>query len=752
MGAGPSAHVETKAPVFTEDEYSDYSDGKPKYVMFKDDVSHVRFAKKGAGANGADGGAPSVTMIEAFQMAVKKWGDKPAIRVERPVPSAGSGEVPPSAPAEEWKTWTFKEYYEECRRAAKGYMKLGAVRYDGVNILGFNSPEWFMGEMSSMMIGGKVAGIYPTDTPEQVQYKTALADGSIALVDSKANLEKFASVVDQLPYLKAIITWDYADGNDIKRSDGTVVRVLTWQQLLELGDQGDDKALDALIKATQPNNVCALVFTSGTTGNPKAVMVSHDSMVFQGYTVFNKCMPGFAGEETQERILSYLPLSHVAGSLLDIIGPIAATGFSKGWVTVHIARPYDLKMGSLGQRIAAVRPTIFLGVPRVWEKISEKMKAVGATVTGLKKQISTWAKGVSLDHQVACQVGGDGSKRYGYGIANILLAKIKDKLGLDQCRYFFTSAAPISKDTLLYFASIGIPILEVYGMSECTGASTWATSECHTFGTVGYEMHGCEVKIFDFASDGSKKECPISENPECPTEAEQGEICFRGRHVMMGYLANPNLGEEHVEEIRNKNKEVIDNEGWLHSGDKGSKDSTGMIRITGRYKEIIITAGGENIAPVNIENTFKQNCPIVSNIMMIGDRRKFNVCLITLKAFGATLEKPGTDQLDGPAATLVSGVTSIPEAVQNEVFIKTITDALTKTNNDGTCCPSNASKIQKFTILPLDFSVETGEYTPSLKLRRSVVDKKFKNIIDKMYTSKDTYVPYALAHCDEDQH
>jgi long-chain-fatty-acid--CoA ligase ACSBG len=210
---------------------------------------------------------------------------------------------------------------------------------------------------------------------------------------------------------------------------------------------------------------------------------------------------------------------------------------------------------------------------------------------------------------------------------------------------------------------------------------------------------------------------------------------------MAGYMANPALGEEHVAEIAKKNKEAIDENGWMHSGDKGCIDARGMVRVTGRYKELIITAGGENVAPVPIEENVKALCDMVSNIMMIGDKRKFNVALISLKCVGATGELPGTDQLDGPAAAFDANIKSIKDACRSKRFVDAVMKAIVDTNNNFV--PSNACKIQKFSILPIDFSVETGELTPTLKLKRSVATEKYLEVVDRMYESKDAYVPFS---------
>lgn len=201
----------------------------------------------------------------------------------------------------------------------------------------------------------------------------------------------------------------------------------------------------------------------------------------------------------------------------------------------------------------------------------------------------------------------------------------------------------------------------------------------------------------------------------------------------MGYLANPALGADHVAEIKKKNADSIDSEGWLHSGDKGCMDANGMFRITGRYKELIIGAGGENIAPVPIEDYIKSKCTAISNIMMVGDQRKYNVALISLKAKGATGELPGGDDLDGDALKVNPKVTTVSGAQKDPVFQEHITNAIKDANNNKDVCPNNVAKIQYFRILPRDFSVQTGEFTPTFKLRRAEVDKMWASLIDEMF-------------------
>merc|ERR1719181_1625551 len=261
----------------------------------------------------------------------------------------------------------------------------------------------------------------------------------------------------------------------------------------------------------------------------------------------------------EERLISYLPLSHVAGMMVDIICPVALTANPKNgsYTSVAFARPYDLKIGTLKNTLQAVQPTMFIGVPRVWEKISETMKAIGASITGVKKKISTWGKAKGTAHWENMEMGGTGEYPCCHGLASKLVhSKVKQNLGLDKCKFGFTGAAPIMVETLNYFGQLGIQINEVYGMSECTGACTWSLDETHKAGSCGFAMPGVEVVVMKNVEDENGKVVQRKNVAACrtwkPTEEQQGELCFRGRNVMMGYLANPALGPKHVKEIEKK--------------------------------------------------------------------------------------------------------------------------------------------------------------------------------------------------------
>jgi len=333
------------------------------------------------------------------------------------------------------------------------------------------------------------------------------------------------------------------------------------------------------------------------------------------------------------------------------------------------------------------------------------------------------------------QLGGSGAKPFLHGLADkLILSKARDALGLDKCKVFITGAAPIAQETLEYFGQLGMMIQNVYGMSESVGLTTLCTPDKNLFGTVGHAMDGIEVKCFKAGPNGENIEVPRCQ-PLAKTvpEDQQGELCFRGRHIMMGYMANPSFGDDHVKEITDKNAGTIDKEGWLHSGDKGCIDTNGMVKITGRYKELIIGAGGENIAPVPVEENIKKLAPALSNVMMVGDNRRYNVALITLQAEGSTGEFPGGDDLTAVSKEVNPKVTKVSEAMKDPVWQKYIQAAIDQTNSNATVCQNNAWKIQKFAILPRDFSIKTEEFTATLKLRRSVAEEIWKDLIDSMY-------------------
>jgi len=743
-----------QAPSTPEGEKVDYSGSGPWFVVEATAEGPKKFAKAGPASLGM---TPEDTLINVMKQVAAKKPSAIALRVERInglPPALDNDKVPAPMEPEQWTEWTYAQYLEDVRKVAKGFMAYGFGAFSTVNVWGFNSPEWKIASYAGCFAGGKVGGIYPTDTPDTVAYKIVHSSGSIVCVDDASKATKLVAALNERKdcvHVKAVVAWAHkpADGETLEIEGCGKVPFISWQELIKKGEEVTDQDLDDRANAVKPQHCGVLVYTSGTTGDPKAVMLSHDNMIFGASNLINVVSQssGLMKAGVPNRVMSYLPLSHVAGCINDMVATLVGTNILASHATVSYARVYDIKKSTIGERIGSIHPTSFFAVPLVYEKIADKIKAIGAAVSGTMQKVSGCAKGINLEYARNLQLGGTAEAPCCKCFADIIANKVKGRVGFDETRIFIVGAAPIRVDTLEYYGSLGMYINEAYGMSETTALASASTDQAHVWGSCGFELPGCETKIYrvDPQDMNKKTECPPAKDVTDIDESVQGEICFRGRHIMMGYLACPEMGEAHKAKMVEKTAETIDTEGWLHSGDKGLKTKSGMIKITGRYKELIIGAGGENIAPVPIEDNVKSLCAAINECMMIGDQRKFNVAIITLKAVGANGETPGTDDLDPSSKNLVPGVTKISEAMKSKEWLKIVEDAITKTNGNNKVCLNPAFALGKFTILPHNFSEENGELTPTKKLKRKVVEKIYNDVVEKMYKStdpKERYIPF----------
>ena len=560
----------------------------------------------------------------------------------------------------QWQAMTWGEYYDQVRTAARAFIALGLEQGKAVSILGNNCPQWFISNMGAIFAGAVPGGIYTTNSPEQCQYIASHSEANIAVVENAEQLAKFKAVRDDLPDLKAIVMMNGSDPDEM---------VYSWAELSKIAEKTPEDVLNERIKAQKPDDCCTLIYTSGTTGNPKGVMITHDNILWTAKQTID-----LIGGGSDDIIVSYLPLSHIAEQLISQHGPYIMGA------TVWFAESLD----KLGDNLAEIRPTFFVGVPRVWEKIQAKMMAAGAQNPPLKKKIAAWARKKGMEGGYAMQEGK--SNPFLYGLANkLVFSKVKEKLGLDRSRLFISTAAPISMDTLEFFLSLGIPITEVYGMSECTGPGTVSLPEPFKFrtGWAGPALPGTEISI-----------------------AEDGEVLMRGRHVFKGYFKNEAA-----------TKETLDAEGWLHSGDVG-KIENGFLKITDRKKELIITAGGENIAPQVLEGKLKA-IPIVNQAVVIGDRRKYMTAIFTLDP----------DKIQAEIAAAGSPAKNMEEAAKCEKFKAHLAKQVEEVNNTL----ARVQTIKKFTIMPEEFTTEGGELTPTMKLKRRIINEKYADAIESMY-------------------
>ncbi|XP_060536801.1 very long-chain-fatty-acid--CoA ligase bubblegum isoform X3 [Cylas formicarius] len=589
-----------------------------------------------------------------------------------------------------WETITYTQYLNYIKTCAKAFIQVGLEPRHSVCIIGFNSIEWFVADLAAIFAGGIAVGIYTTNSPEACQHCAEVSRANIIVVEDDQQLQKILSIKANLPKLKTIVQY-----TGEPKHHG----VLSWDKLMEIGKARSDDLLNERLSNIASNECCTLVFTSGTVGNPKAVMLSHDNLTWDAMAIAERIRPGRGCES----LISYLPLSHVAAQVVDIYLVVYMGG------TTYFADKNALK-GSLINTLQEVQPTKFLGVPRVYEKIYEKMQEVAAQNGFIKKTIATWAKQQTLRHHLAL-ISGENSKSWSYSIASSLIfKKVKQALGLSRCTYFCSAAAPLATDIKKYFLSIDMPIMECFGMSEASGAHTIAIESATNLNTIGMTIPGMKTKIFN------------------PDEEGQGELLMMGRHVFMGYLND-------IE----KTNEVIDEEGWLHTGDLGKVDEKGFVYITGRLKEIIITSGGENVPPVPIEQHVKKELPALSNVFLVGDKRKFLSLLVTLKTEVDSETGAPNDSLIHSVQSWLQGlgvaaktVTEVLETGPDQRILDALQAGIDRVNKKAT---SNAQRIQKVAILPADFSLATGELGPTMKVKRRVVEQKYKEIIDKMYAA-----------------
>ncbi|XP_063782627.1 long-chain-fatty-acid--CoA ligase ACSBG1 isoform X2 [Pseudophryne corroboree] len=589
-----------------------------------------------------------------------------------------------------WEHVNFMKYYNLCRRAAKSFLKLGLKRFYSVGILGFNSPEWFMSAVGTVFAGGIMTGIYATNSPEACHYVANDCRANIIVAENQKQLEKILQIWETLPHLKAVV--QYKGSLHVKRPG-----LYTWAEFMELGKDFSDEHLDDIINSQKPNECCVLIYTSGTTGNPKGVMLSHDNITWTAAQA-SRAGDMQPAEIQQESIVSYLPLSHIAAQIYDLW-----TGIKWG-EHIYFANPDALK-GTLVDTLREAQPTSHMGVPRVWEKIMERIKEVSAQGAVRRKMLS-WAMSVSLEKNLG--PSRNELKMFLPAVADLLiLSKIRKMMGFSHCQKHFSGAAPISTETLEFFLGLNITLYEAYGMSETSGPHVMSGPHAHRFQCCGKAVPGCQMKLANKDSEGN------------------GEICFWGRTVFMGYL-----------NMEAKTKEVFDKDGWLHSGDIGKMDAEGFLQVTGRLKELIITAGGENVPPILIEDAVKRSIPIVSNAVLIGDRRKFLSMLLTLKS---TVDLDTLEPMDNLTQEAIrfcqevgSKATTVSEIVgqKDQPVYRAIQEGIDKVNSKAV---SNAQCIQKWAILAKDFSIDGGEMGPTMKIKRYVILEKYKEVVEAFY-------------------
>ena len=557
---------------------------------------------------------------------------------------------------------------ERVRRAALGLRAIGVPRGAKVALLSENRPEWAIADYACLTSGITDVPIYPTLPAEQMAYILKDAGVVAIFVSTAQQAEKVAQVRGELPALRTVIAFD---GAALPGVD------LSLAALEEKGKAAENATTLAQYKAdalsVRPDDIATLIYTSGTTGEPKGAMLSHGNITSNVVAV--QAVIPFRSDDVS---LSFLPLSHILERMFD---------FLMFHVGVSIA--YVESIDTIIQNIGEVRPTIVVSVPRIYEKIYARVLESALAGSAIKRGIFLWAKGIGERWSAEMQAGRvvRGWLGFQYGIADrLVFSKLRDRVG-GRLRYFVSGGAPLAPEINSFFYAAGLLILEGYGLTETSPVIAVNTPEHNRIGTVGRPILGVQVRI-----------------------ADDGEILSRGPHIMKGYYNRPDA-----------TRDAIDAEGWFHTGDIGVLED-GYLRITDRKKDIIVTAGGKNIAPQPIENQIKTN-KFVLQAVMIGDKRKFPILLVV----------PNFDQLGawakakGLAFTDNASLIALPD-------VKAKMEQETLAGLQGL---AHFEQPKKVGLLASDFTIDSGELTPTLKVKRRVVDKRYKALIDKLYDSAD---------------
>ncbi|MBM3645584.1 MAG: long-chain fatty acid--CoA ligase [Alphaproteobacteria bacterium] len=567
-----------------------------------------------------------------------------------------------------WQSTTWREYGERARHTGMGLAALGLQPGDVASILAETIPEWLYADMGTMGAGGVSNGIYPTDAAKQVEYIVNDSRSKFIFVQNEEQLDKFLEIRERCPSLQRAIVFDMeglADFND--------PQVMSFDALVELGarhDAAHPKLWDDRISASKAEALALLVYTSGTTGPPKGAMLSHRNVIFQ---IANA--DAFIPIDEDGEQLAFLPLCHIAERTFTAFLPLRSGAIA------NFAESID----TVPDNVREVAPTSFFAVPRIWERFYSGITIRMKEATWIGRAAYGWALGVG-QRRAERRLEGlppSGWLDLQYRIADFMvLDNIKRSIGMHRVRFAGTGAAPIAPDLIRWYRALGIDMREVYGQTENCGVATGMPDRIK-LGTVGVAAPRTEMKL----------------SPE-------GEILLKGPHIFMGYLNQPQKTAETVKD------------GWLHTGDVGTLDNEGYVRITDRMKDIIITAGGKNITPSEIENQLKFS-PYISDAVVVGDRRKFLTCLVMIDydnvaKFAQDANVPFTD------FTSLCRTQQVKDLVWGEIERVNANFARVET-------------IKKFRLIEQQLTAEDDEVTPTLKLKRKFVNEKYKGLIETMY-------------------
>jgi long-chain acyl-CoA synthetase len=571
-----------------------------------------------------------------------------------------------------WRRMTGKEYRERVAEAAMGLAALGVGRGDHVAIMARNRPEHLIADLAAVHLGATAVSMYNTLAPEQIQYVAGHCAAKVAVVESRGFMERWEKVKAELPALEHVVLIE--DAQDFADYEWTS----SWDDLLAAGrerlatPEGREDFEDTW-KRTTPDDVATLIYTSGTTGPPKGVVLTHRNVIWTAASIDRT-----GAYPAGLRGISYLPLAHALERL--------ATHYLSLYKAANVH--FCPEVLQVFEYVPDIRPQAFVGVPRLFEKLQAGIVAgVSAEPNERRRKI---ALGALKAGQEAARLEREG-KTVPTGLKlkrrlfdRLVFSKIRDKIGLDQCMLTGTGAAPMAPDTHDFFAGIGLPLYEGYGMTESSAPATLNLPGKRKAGSVGTRLPGVEIAL-----------------------ADDGEVLIRGDNVTQGYYHEPE-----------KTAETLDGAGWLHTGDIGRVDQDGFLFIVDRKKELIVTSGGKNISPANIEALLKAH-PLIGQAAAIGDGRKYVAALIVLDGEAA------------PAWANDNGLefTDLPSFAEEDRVKAEIQRAVDDTNQRL----SQTEQIKRWTILPTEWTVDSEELTPTLKLKRRVIHQKYADEIASLY-------------------
>jgi len=557
-----------------------------------------------------------------------------------------------------WGEVTFAEVADRVARVASGLRSLGVGRGDRVVIMMRNIPEFHWTDIGAIFAGATPISIYNSSSPDQIAYLAGHAGAKVAILEDDGFLDRFEAVRDQLPALEHIVMLR-------GERDG----VLPWSTF----DDASPLDLAAAASEVRPDDLATVIYTSGTTGNPKGVMLDHANLVWEGESLL-ECFEWTRDEAAGTKLVSYLPMAHIAERMVSHYGMIFFG--------------YEITTCPDPSQIAAyareVRPNLMFGVPRVWEKIYAGVNAaLAADPEKAQKFNEAVDAAIPIVERITWDTATDEDRATYEFLDAVAFSTVRELIGVDQMRLAVSGAAPMLPDMLRWFRAIGVPLAEVYGMSENTGGMTLAPWKVKP-GTVGPALPGAEVRLGD-----------------------DGEVLCRGGLVFRGYLNDPE-----------RTAEAIDDDGWLHSGDIGEFDADGYLRIIDRKKELIITAGGKNISPANLEAALK-SIPLIGQAAAIGDKRPFVSALVVLDPEAAAVwaNQHGLGDL------------SLEELAAHPDVIAEVESALP----EAMASFNNAERVKKVKVLGEEWLPDSDMLTPTSKLKRRGVNERYATEIEALY-------------------